>query len=237
MATATAGYTLLDDFFSEMLQYCNGAPSIMLRTHLINATIDLCNKSLVLKKNPANFQAEEEVHTYTLKYPQNRYRTIAIDEIRFENSSLPLRRTTETEMDAEYSSWRKMESSTPTRYFLTDDINTIRLWPMPKADINEDLLVKSVVTYKRNQTEVDEFIYEKWHEVIQAGALARILVIPAATWNDAPLANAFGLEFRRGVREARKTTLSGTGKFPGRVIPQSYNVVGSNSNRRSGSWV
>jgi len=198
MATASAGYTLLDDFFSEMLQYCNGAPSIMLRTHLINSAIDLCNKSLVLKKNPANFQAEEEVHTYTLKYPQNRYRTIAIDEVRFESSSEPLVRTTETEMDSEYSSWRKMESSKPSRYWLTDDINTIRFWPTPKADIDDDLLVKSIVTYKRDQTEVDEFIYEKWHEVIQAGALSRILAIPAATWNTR--LRSMNLYMRNGTR-------------------------------------
>lgn len=234
-ASASAGYTLLNDFLAEMMQYCNGAPAIMLRTHLINSAIDLCNKALLLKKTPSAFQFEEDVHTYTLKYSQNRYRVIAVDEIKLEGSQ-PLVRTTEREMDSEFQNWRETESSKPTRYWLTDDLNTVRVWPTPKSDVDTDVNVQSIVTYKRGQIEVDDFIYEKWHEIIQAGALAKVLVIPEASWFNPDVAGVFARAFSRGVREARKTTLTGTGKFSGRVIPQSYDVMGSN-NVRGGSWV
>jgi hypothetical protein len=227
MATATAGYTLLDDFLPEMLQYCNGAPSIMLRIHLINAAIDLCNKALLLKKVPSPFQLEEDVHTYTLKYSQNRYRVLAVDNAKLDGSNVPLVRTTEKEMDSSIINWRSTESSKPTRYWLTDDLNTIRVWPTPKEDIDSDFTVDTVVTYKRGQIEVDEFIFEKWHEVIQAGALAKVLIIPEASWFNPATATVFARSFSRGVREARKTTLTGTGNFPGRVLPQNFIVVGS----------
>jgi hypothetical protein len=233
-ATASAGYTLLNDFLAEMMQYCNGAPGIMLRIHLINSAIDLCNKALLLKKSPSPIQFEEEVHTYTMKYPQDRYRAIAIDEIKIEGFG-PLVRTTEREMDSEFANWRETDSSKPTRFWLTDGMNTFRIWPTPKADIDIDVNIQSIVTYKRGQTEVDEFIFEKWHEIIQAGALAKVLMIPEATWYNPQVAQGFALVFSRGVREARKTTLTGTGKYPGRVIPQDYMVVGSNQ-VRSGSW-
>jgi hypothetical protein len=229
-AIASAGYTLLNDFLPEMMQYCNGAPGIMLRIHLINSAIDLCNKALLLKKSPSSFQFEEEVHTYTLKYPQDRYRAIAIDEIKIEGKD-PLVRTTEREMDSLFANWRETESSSPSRFWLADGLNKIRVWPTPKEDIDTDVNIQSIVTYKRGQEEVDEFIYEKWHEIIQAGALAKVLLIPEASWYNPDIASVFARGFSRGVREARKTTLTGTGKFPGRVIPQDYMVMGSDNVR------
>jgi hypothetical protein len=240
-STASAGYTLLNEFLPEMLQYCNGAPSIMLRIHLINSAIELCEKSGILKRDPSAFQLEEDVHTYTLKYPQDRYRAIAVDAAQFENDNdivnQPLTRTTEREMDGEFSNWRATKSSIPTRYWLTEELNKIRFWPTPNADIDNDMQVESVVTYKRGQTEVDEYIFEKWHEPVQAGALSRVLLITGASWFNERLALTFSREFSHGKREARKVALTGTGKYPGRVIPQSYDVMGSNANRRSGSWV
>jgi hypothetical protein len=236
-ATATAGYTLLNEFVAEMLQYCNGAPSIMLRIHLINSAIDLCNKALLLKKTPSALQLEEDVHTYTLKYPQDRYRAIAVDSAKLSNSQ-PLQRITEREMDSSFSNWRETSNSKPTHYWLTDELNKIRVWPTPTADIDdEDFTVQSIVTYKRGQIEVDEFIYEKWHEVIQAGALSKVLAIPEATWYSAEISAMFGQVFSRGVREARKTTLTGTGKYAGRVMPQSFVIVGSDNVRSGGvTW-
>jgi hypothetical protein len=234
-ATASAGYTLLNEFLPEVMQYCNGAPPIMVRIHLINSAIDLCNKALLLKKPPSPIQFGEDVHTYVLKYAQNRYRAIAIDEIKIENRH-PLLRTTEREMDASYSNWRSAEAGTPRRFWLTDDLNTIRIWPTPSADIDADATIESIVTYRRGQIEVDTFIFEKWHEIVQAGATAKILVIPAATWFNPDVAKMFALIFSRGVREARKTTLTGTGKYPGRVIPQNYMVMGSDNVRSGITW-
>ena len=234
MAT-TAGYSSLDVMLPEVMQYCNSAPPIMIRTHLINTTIDLCNKALMLKKNPTNLQLEEGVHTYTMKYASNRYRALAVDAAKFEGNYQPLRRTTETEMDNLYPNWREQEGTKPTRFMLTDELNKIRVWPTPKADIDIDFTMQTVVTFKRDQIEIDEFIYEKWHEVIQAGAIARLLMIPGATWYKPSVAQTFAKVFSRGVREARKTTVSGTGKYPGRVIPQSYDVVGSLADGNTGS--
>jgi len=224
-ATASAGYNLLNDLLPEVLQYANGAPSIMLRIHLINAAIAFCNKSMILKKEPSVFQPEEDQPTYTLKYPQDRYRAVAVDEVKIGDGQ-PLMRMTEHEMDTEISDWRDQTAPVPTRYWLTNHTNVIRLWPTPSADVEDDCLVRTVVTYKRDQVEIDEFMYEKWSEPIQAGALASILMIPMASWYNEAIARSMASAFRTGVREARKTSLSGTGKFSGRVNPQSYEVMG-----------
>ena len=127
MAT-TAGYVSLDEFIPEVLQYCNAAPSIMVRIHLINATIDLCNKSLCLKKSPSAVQLEEDVHTYTMKYTGNKYRALAVDSAKIESSDRPLIRTTEREMDSEFSNWRETDSNMPSRFWLTESSQELAVW-------------------------------------------------------------------------------------------------------------
>jgi hypothetical protein len=191
----------------------------------------------VLKKSPSAFEMEEDVHTYTLKFAGNRYRAIAIDDIRIGTTTRPLQRTTEKEMDSAYSSWRQTTGSKPTHYFLTDMVNTIRVWPTPSADISDDTNVIARVTYKRGQTEIDEHIYEKWIEVLQSGVIARMLLIVGASWYNPKLAATFSRTWSRGVREARKTTLSGTGKHPGKVTPQVFgNAGGGTGSGSSTSW-
>jgi hypothetical protein len=233
---ASAGYVLLDDFIPEILQYCNSAPSIMVRKHVLKVAIDFCSKSLVLKKDATAFNPEADTPTYTLAFSGGRYRAIAVDEVKIGDDSQPLRRTTEEEMDHEFANWRSRTSTRPTRYFLTEDTNAIRLWPTPSANITDDCDVQATVTILRDQIEIDDFLYEKWEDVIQSGVISRMLLIGSASWYNPKLAVVFARAWSRGIREARKTTLSGTGKYPGRVMPQNYQVVGSDSVRGGTPW-
>ena len=95
----------------------------------------------------------------------------------------------------------------------------------------------TAVTLRRGQTEIDEWVWEKYEDTIQAGALAAVLSIPAASWVNAKLADSFHLDYRRGIKRARAIALKGTGEFSGRVKPQSFDVMGSDrSIDRSTTW-
>ena len=85
-------------------------------------------------------------------------------------------------LDNAVASWRTDTGSKPREYFLTDDVNTVRVYPMPNTDSDEEYYVKAIVCPKKDQTEVPEMLYEKWEEVIQAGALAKLLNMPGASW-------------------------------------------------------
>lgn len=240
MATATAGYTLIDDFLPEILQYVHGAPSILVRTHVRNAVVDFCQRTGILKRDPSTFQIEGEEHTYLMQFCQDRYIAIGCEDVFEEGVSVgnerEFLRTTSHQLDSEYHNWRNMTGN-PTRYYLTEEINKIRFFPTPVNDGTRDIIVRGVVRPRRDQNEFDEFLYEKWHEVIQNGALASLLVIPAGSWFNAGLAAAMGVAYKRGVRQARRVALAGTGKFQTGVTPQSYDVMGSNQSRRTGTWV
>jgi len=236
---ATAGYVDVDVFIPEILQYVHGAPSIMVRIHVVNTLINFCERTFVLKKDPSEISLDEDVHTYTMAFCNDRYVAVAVDLARIGEgeSKQPLAGTTEKEMDEEFHNWRSHENTEPTRFWLTNEVNGIRFWPTPNADVDDDMFLKCVVRPRRNQTEFDELLYEKWNEAITAGALAELLLIPGASWFNSELARAFELKYRRWINRARKTTIAAPGKYPGRVIPQNFETIGGDQSRSTVSWV
>jgi len=238
MATATTGFVLLDVFVPEILQYCHGAPTILVRNTVKNVIIEFCKRTLCLKADPAPFYLDEDVHTYTLKYASDRYVTLDILDFRKGegDTNSALEATTTKKLDSTQPNWRKT-TGTPKLWLLTDDINTVRVYPVPSADSSEDYYVEAIVCPKKDQTEVPEFLYEKWEHVIQAGALRKLLAMKGASWFDRQLSREFRQDYRRGLKNARKTTLTGIGQLPGEVTPRSYEIQGgSQATGRYNTW-
>jgi hypothetical protein len=234
-----ASYTTYETMVPEILQYCHGAPTILVLSHIRNAVIRFCEKTLVLKKEPSSFYLDEDTNEYTLKFTGDRYRVVSIKEARIGEypSDTALNITSEHDLDNSIAKWRTREASTPTSVFLSDGVNTCRFYPTPNADSDDEVFMDTVVTMKRDQTEMDTFIYEKWEETIQAGALTSILAIPSASWFNAEASNMFSKVWKKGCRQARATTLKGIGEQPGMAKPQSYVVQGSNNILgRTTSW-
>lgn len=233
-------YTSMDGFLTEIRQYCHGAPPIMIRTHIRNAIINFCERTFILKKEPTSFYLEEDEHTYTLKYSGDRYITIAIKSIQLGEAvdGSAIAETTEHYLDSIIPRWRTHESTTPCAFMLTDDINTVRFYPIPSVDSDEEIFCTAAVRPKRDQTEVDTFLYEKWEDVIQAGALSSLLSIPESSWYNKQLAADAAESYRIGIRRARKTTTVGTTEIPGQVVPQSFVVPGlaQGDYRRGFTW-
>lgn len=243
MATATSGYVLFDSFMAEVLQYVHGAPSIMVRNHIRNSIIEFLERSMILKKDPSSFYLEDEEHTYTLKYSADRYRAIAIKgDVRLgedydDDNATIITETTAHALDNSARKWRTTNGPTPSLCWLTEDTNKIRFYPIPNQDSDDEIYMTTCVTLKRDQTEIDEWIWEKWEETVQAGALRSLLAIPGATWFNFELAQQFDSEFKKGIRRARAISLKGTGEVSGRVVPQNF-VVGGDTriSRRSTLW-
>ena len=223
-----ASYTTFQTLVPEIKQYCHGAPDIMIRTHIRNAAILFCERTMCLKKAPSAFFLSEDTHTYTLKYSADKYVAIDIKDAQIGEGSTgsPLAITTEHRLEKSVSKWSTREATKPLALFLTDDVNTVRFYPIPSEDSDDDVYITTVVRPKKDQTEMDTFLYEKWEDTIQAGALSSLLAMPQASWFNGPLSTDFGREFKRGVMRARKNTLSGYGDEPGQVTPQSFANTG-----------
>jgi len=238
MATATTGFVLFDEFVPEILQYCHGAPTILVRNTVKGVIIEFCKRTLCLKANPASFYIDADVHTYSLKYDSDRYMTLDIEDFRKgeTNNGQELEPTTSKKLDSTQPNWR-VTTGTPKAYLLTDDVNTVRVYPIPSADSDDEYFVKAIVCPKKDQTEVPQFLYEKWEDDIQSGALAKLLAMPGASWFNRDLARQFNQDYRRGIKNARKTTLTGIGQIPGQITPRNYiNMGDTNATGRYNTW-
>lgn len=230
-------YVDLNVFRPKISQYCQGASGMLIRQHVLDTIIGFCERTECLKKDASDFYFEEETAKYSLKFPEDRYVAVAIETMTLGegNNSKELTRITSNELDHSVSNWRQDTTTYPTHFFLTDELNEVRVYPMPTNDIDDEVHISCIVRPTRSQTEVDEFLYEKWEDVIVDGTLSKLLMLNKASWYNAKLAKDFGQNHSRGIRRARKTTISGQGKYPGRVMPQSYGNMG-NPIRRSYSW-
>lgn len=225
---ATQGYVELDDFLTEVLPYIHGAPTIIIKNFLKGAIIDFCKRTQILKKQPASFYLNEDQASYTMKFPDDRYLAVSIDQVQLgESGNTILYPTSEERLDGSNPTWRLDTSSTPSNYILATGINELIIYPKPSQDSDDEIYVTARVTPRQDQTEFDEVLHEKWLAVISAGALSKLLLQPGATWFNPQLAATFKSEFKRGIRNARKTTLSATGQNPDGVArPQSFIVFG-----------
>jgi hypothetical protein len=237
---ATTGYTDLDDFLPYVLPYVQGCPSQMVKLHVLSAAIVLCRKGLVLKKNPATITMSEDINDYTLKYSNDRYTVASIDNAKLVDSDDRIRyslgETSRRELENWSISWEREKSVRPTHCYLMEQPNHLRIYPTPSQDPSYDLHLVTRVYPVRTAVEVDEQLFVKWVEIIAAGAKSTLLLVAGASWADPKLGQAFRGEFTRGLQQARKTTLSGTGEHPGTVKPRSFIVQGGSQAMRGSNY-
>lgn len=88
----------------------------------------------------------------------------------------------------------------PQWYFLREDKLQLR----PASHIVEGKVIEVEVIFKPNResTEIPAVYANKWFEVIQHGALARILSMPATPWYDPARASAYAQQYQYGIEEA-----------------------------------
>jgi hypothetical protein len=101
--------------------------------------------------------------------------------------------------------------------------NVVRLLPTPQHDRPDALHLSLAVAPMRDSCEVDRSFYERYHEAIISGALARLYRAKGTTWFDAGMAKLHQLDFDNRVTAAGLDRLTGSmrGRFrmrPRRVV-------------------
>lgn len=222
-----ATYKNFDDFLPEILGQCQGCPTQLAKIHIRNAIIKFLERSFILKVSPSEFYLDEDEHTYTLKFANDRYRAVALKEVRLASSDTDQNYTkikvvSEHELDSTITKWRVRNGSTPTHCYLTEETNVVRFYPIPNADSTKEIFMDVAVTIKKSETTVIEFVHEKWEDAIVSGALATILKINGSNWTNPELAKDFENVFRRDIKRARAESLKGVGEQAARVQPQQF---------------
>jgi len=121
----------------------------------------------------------------------------------------PLTLATAVELDAKQPGWRNHEG-TPTHYVVIDS-DEILLNRKPREFVPNTLSVTLVLKPTKACTDVENFLFNDWHEVIAAGAKKRLLLAPGKKWSNPQLAGVHANEYGKGIVDGSSRARFGWG--------------------------
>jgi hypothetical protein len=98
--------------------------------------------------------------------------------------------------------------------------NVVYFSPAPAHDLQDAFRVEVATAPERDACDVDRRYYERYHEAVVHGALARLLMLKGTEWYDPMLARDHRLQFDQQVSAAGMDRLTGGVRGPFRMVPR-----------------
>jgi hypothetical protein len=83
------------------------------------------------------------------------------------------------------------------------DGSILKLTRQPTEDIEGRIVIKAVVAPSRQSCEIDDVVYQQWHDAIVNGALHEIHLIPGKPWSSANAADYRLRKFNDAISSAK----------------------------------
>jgi hypothetical protein len=191
-------------------------PRPLVHRELRNALVKFCEGSFVLQRtldplpvtpNDPHVEfpdLEEGLHYVTVLYArfdEEPLHQASRDELTETYDTILLRRNMRSGHHWGTSrSWETDKAAT-SRLYLLPRPDLMRLVPIPEST-GSFVHVRVAVRPKRANPEIDEWVIERYYEVICDGARARILAIPKKEWTDTALSRDYLARFEAGIESA-----------------------------------
>lgn len=193
-------YVSYDKFLPAIVPFCNGVPDELAIDAARNAAIEFCEETHWLQYTPDAVTGIVNIASYQLETPND---TIMARVAEAWYNTFPLTPQTEEQLVAKCGvDWRTLTGG-PSYYLSNDDATVIVLVPMPSVTLVNGLTSIVVLRPTRASTTVDGDLYEKWYEVIAAGAKSRLQSTPAQSYTSPTAAARSEAMFRSGIAKAR----------------------------------
>lgn len=200
MATVT-----LDLFVHEIALALGDMPDGIAENFVRQAAIDFCERSQIIRR-VVDIDLICGVSDYPILLPDERIvsiqRVCVGDRCCAERAVLSASAPCETGCTFHgHSIW-----------FVPPDSLNIR--PTPSVDRAKAIRVHVAVAPLRDACELDSVLYERYHETILDGALARLYLAKTTPWHDKELANLHKTQFDQGIAAAGLDRLTGDTRGP-----------------------
>lgn len=204
----------LSDFLPRILPYAPACSDPLAEQALLDAAIEFCERSLVLRQQLDPFQTtagivEYDIQPYSPQLDVARVLAVTLD-------NLPV-----NPLFADDVGIPTVTSNDP-RWFYTqrDEQNQLQLCLSPVPGEAQTAAVLIALRPDKSATELADMLFHTWDEVLSYGALARILRVPGQSFTDGAAATYYLQRFNAGVTKAR--TEGGYGHVRGatRVAPR-----------------
>ena len=210
-----------EDYIPYILPEVIACPSPSIMDAVRSAAIEFCEQTHLWRNTSEATDITEGVSEYSFTPPDGaKVVTVVYAEI----SSTQLVATSVTTLDEQYSGWRTLTESVPSRFFVKEE-GIITLVGEPSEDITGGLIVDVILKPSRASTSAPDFLFEDWVEVIAEGALARLQGVPGKLWSDRREADRHRSSFERGMIRAKTRALKGGTNAPLEIKPRSFGSI------------
>jgi hypothetical protein len=207
-----------DRFHPEVLTFFPNVPEIVVNNAIRNACIEFCDKTSWLVYTPEPIDLLNNVAEYDLTADlPSRDVTVARIEAAWVYE-LPLQPKTEADLRRIYTiDWRDQVGR--PAYYTLNEPTTMVIVPRPTVDTSRGLELTLVLRPTRSSTTVDSSLFERWVEVIAAGARSRLHETPGHAYENIDAAMRLKMQFRAGIATALAERQRGLTRTTMRVRP------------------
>jgi hypothetical protein len=110
------------------------------------------------------------------------------------------------------------ESSEPTFYNMAADRGTLSVYPMPNGVTSQTLVLRVAYTPMPSASELPDFVWQNYLDVVASGAKARLMMMPGVPWTNPQLGAYYRQIFDAAVVDARIEEMHD--RAPGRLTVQ-----------------
>lgn len=163
---------------------CHECPEILIINEIRNITREFCERSTYWRQDLAALSiVTDETSSgsgeYDLTIPTGAQIVSVINPI--VHSNQPVSRRTREWLDEHYSDWRTATGE-QSRWYRMSNPTRIKLIPRPTSVVANALHVSMALKPSPAATNMPEFVYNEWYEVISCGVLAKLLSMENETW-------------------------------------------------------
>jgi hypothetical protein len=192
---ATSAWTEWDQ---DVLPEVPGADAPFVRHHVKLAAIEFCERAWVWVVDQGTFPVAAGANEYDWEPPAN---TEVARILHAWIGKAPLHPKTGGELSALYGDY--MQAEGPPQFFIQDVPEKFILVPKPTASSADGVTAKIAVKPTRAATGLDTVIFNRWHRIITAGALASLLGMGRKPWTDIPRSQLMADRFEQGIAKAK----------------------------------
>lgn len=206
-----------EKFFPEIMPFFPAIPELVITNAVRNACIEFCDRTDWLVYTPVAYDviAYQSEYDLTLDVPTDT--TVARVQSAWCNT-LQLVPKTEDELRQIYNLDWRAQVGRPA-FFTQYEPTTMIVVPMPTLAVSQGISVSLIVRPTRDSTTVDSSLYERWLDVIAAGAKSRLYEIPGIASENPQLAAQAKALFSMGCDKAITERTRGLTRRSMRVRP------------------
>lgn len=215
----------LSTFLPFVIPHVPGCSDPMAEQAILTACIDLCDRSSV-HQSTSSESAQPGQSDYDVEVP--RMATVATVLAVFYRQNKLTAASREMVSNAiavrgEPVAGDTIAQGTPQEWFCRDPVTAVvSIYPPPAETAAGAVTIVAAFKPQRTATQVADFLFDDYADDVAAGAIARLLNVPAQLWTNPVMAKPFADQFNRAVSRASIAARVGLGMSASRVRPRFF---------------